>query len=426
MRTRLPLFLLSAALLAQAPGDAVLRALRDEVARSRTLKVENLEPPYFIEGSVDDIDSFSATGMLGGLVRSSRSRLRVPRVQVRVGDYKFDNTNYAGFFSRSQFDRLPLDDAYPVLRRYLWLGTDRAYKTALETISRKRAALRNVSAGELPEDFAKATPLKRIEPVSFVPVDEPAWTRRVRAVSGVFNRFPAIRSSLTEMEAVQNIHYLVNSEGSEIRFGERILFVRSRASSQAADGMILRDSVSFHTKDFSRFASDADLTAATTAMAGNLTALAAAPKGEPYNGPVVFEREAAAQVLAAVLGKSLSLARRPVTDPGRSGNFPPSDLEGRTGSRILPEFLDVVDDPTQTEWRGRPLLGSYSVDLEGVTAQPLTLVEKGVLKNFLLTRQPMRSVTGSNGRARMPGSFGANAASFSNLFIQSRDPVSLA
>ena len=111
-------------------------------------------------------------------------------------------------------------------------------------------------------------------------------------------------------------------------------------------------------------------------------------------------------------------SRRPVTEPGRPAPFPTSELEGRQGARILPEWIDVVDDPTQTEWRGRPLFGHYEVDREGVAAEPLPLVEKGVLKNFLLTRQPVRGFEGSNGRARLPGSFGASAAAISNLFVR--------
>jgi predicted Zn-dependent protease len=83
--------------------------------------------------------------------------------------------------------------------------------------------------------------------------------------------------------------------------------------------------------------------------------------------------------------------------------------------------MDVVDDPTQTEWRGRPLFGSYTVDMEGVAPQPLSIVEKGVLKSFLLTRQPVKNYNGSNGRARFPGLFGAHQAAISNLFVQPRE-----
>ena len=138
------------------------------------------------------------------------------------------------------------------------------------------------------------------------------------------------------------------------------------------------------------------------ALAENVVALARAPKGEDYNGPVLFEGAAGAQIFAEVLGRNLALTRRP-RRAGAAAASAGSELEGRIGARVLPESFDVVDDPTQKEWRGRPLFGSYDVDREGVPAKPLHLVEKGVLKGYLLTRQPVRGFEGSNGRARLPG-----------------------
>ena len=139
----------------------------------------------------------------------------------------------------------------------------------------------------------------------------------------------------------------------------------------------------------------------------------------------MFERDAAAQIFAQVIGRNLALTRRPVMDSNRPGAFASSELEGRFGARILPEWMDVVDDPTQTQWRGNPLFGHYTVDSDGVAPKPLALVEKGVLKNFLLTRQPVRGFNGSNGRARLAGSYGANAAGFGNLIVHASETVPL-
>src|SRR5205814_9786381 len=124
---------------------------------------------------------------------------------------------------------------------------------------------------------------------------------------------------------------------------------------------------------------------AVKSVAENVIALSKAPKGEDYSGPVLFEGMAGPQIFAEVLGRNLALARRPVSDGGRGGGFQPSELEGRIGARVLPEFFDVVDDPTQTEYRGRPLFGHYEIDREGVAPAALKLVDKGVLKNYLLT-----------------------------------------
>jgi len=222
------------------------------------------------------------------------------------------------------------------------------------------------------------------------------------------------------LESGDGGYYLVNSEGTEVRAPESATYLRALATAQAPDGMTVRDAVAFHSLDAVRMPTDAELDRGVTALAENVVALAHAPKGEDYSGPVLFEGVAGAQIFAEVLGRNLAIARRPAMEQGRGG-FSASELEGRIGARVLPDSFDVVDDPTQKEWRGRPLFGSYDVDREGVAAVPLRLIEKGVLKGFLLTRQPVRGFEGSNGRARMPGNYGAAAAGFSNLFIGSSE-----
>jgi hypothetical protein len=328
------------------------------------------------------------------------------------------------FVSRYDASRFPLDDIYALLRRHLWLATDAAYKNAVEAFSRKQAALKNVADGERLDDFARATPTTVIEDSPPQALDEAAWTARVRALSAVMARYPQIKLSGVELEAIDNTHYYVNSEGSRVRIPERLMLLRARVTAQAGDGMTLRDAEVFHTHEFDRMPAAAEMERRLANLGERVTALAAAPKGEAYNGPVLFEDVASAQVFAEVLGRNLTLTRRPVTEPGRPATFPASELEGRQGARVLPEWMDVVDDPTQTEWRGRALFGSYPVDREGVVPGPLVLVEKGVLKNFLLTRQPVRGFSGSNGRARMPGNFGASAAAIGNMFVRASQTVS--
>jgi hypothetical protein len=190
--------------------------------------------------------------------------------------------------------------------------------------------------------------------------------------------------------------------------------------------MTLRDAITFHAIDPARLPSETEAQGSVKALSQSVIALSKAPKGEDYSGPVLFEGAAGPQIFAEVLGRNLALTRRPVSDGGRGGGFTPSELEGRIGARVLPEFFEVVDDPTQTEWRGRSLFGHYEVDREGVSPTPLKLVEKGVLKNYLLTRQPVRGYAGSNGRARLPGSYGASTASFGNLFIRASETVPVA
>jgi hypothetical protein len=417
---------------AAAPqADPQLQAMRDELERSRKMSLPNLEPPYFVQYLVDESVNFSVSASLGGLLSQRLDTVHEPEVRVRVGDYGFDNTNFAGggFNSGSRYDleRFPIEDRYDVLRRYLWLETDSAYKSAVEAISRKRAALRNVMQGDKLSDFNRAEPVKHLEPLPKLSIDTRLWPARVRAASALFAKYPEVKNSSVELESSAGGFTLVNSEGAEVREPETVSFMRIRAIAQAADGMTLRDVVTFHATDPMYLPGERETETAVKTLAENVIALAKAPKGEDYSGPVLFEGMAGPQIFAEVLGKNLALTRRPVGDGGRGGGgFQPSELDGRIGARVLPDSFDVVDDPTQTEWRGRPLFGHYTVDREGVVPVPLRLVEKGVLKNYLLTRQPVRGYSSSNGRARMPGSYGASTAGFSNLFVRASETVPVA
>ena len=412
-----------AALAADAPApDPVLAAMRDEIARSSKLTVSNLDAPYFIQYVIDQGDAFSVSASLGGLLARRRSHIREPEISVRVGDYKFDNTNFAGRVGGTRYDlgRWPLDDSYPVLRRYLWLATDSAYKSAVETISRKRAARRNLTESSPTDDFSHAQRVEYVHELGRLAIDENEWAARVRTLSAVFADYPGVLDSRVELDAEAGGYYVVNSEGTVVRAAENASSLRARAVAQAADGMVLHDAVTFLALDPAHLPGDAALNAALREMAQNLEALAKAPKGEDYSGPVLFEGAAGPQIFAELLGRSLALARKP--EGGRAG-FDASQLEGRLGGRVLPESFDAVDDPTQREWRGRLLFGSYDVDREGVRPQPLTLVEKGVLKGFLLTRQPVRGFSASNGHARLPGPYGAATAGVGNLFISSSETM---
>jgi predicted Zn-dependent protease len=294
----------------------------------------------------------------------------------------------------------------------------------VEAISRKRAALKNLTQSEKLNDFAHAEPVHFVHGFKRLAVDEDAWTNRVRALSAVFSQYPEVKNSSVELDASEGGYTMANSEGTEVKEPESVIQLRVRASAQAPDGMTVRDAATFHALDAAHMPGDVEMTRGVTALAQNVVALAHAPKGEDYTGPILFEGTAGAQVFAEVLGKNLSLTRRPVTEGGRGGGGAQAgELEGRIGARVLPDSFNVVDDPTQKEWRGRPLFGSYDVDREGVMAKPLRLVEKGVLKGYLLTRQPVRGFEGSNGRARLPGSFGASYATYSNLFVSSSETV---
>jgi TldD protein len=425
----------AAFLISQSTGDddTLLRAMRDELERSRQLRVigggEDL--PYFISYTVSDQENFSISAAMGAPINIGHGKFRAPTIEVRVGSYDFDHTGhiFSGFYSGSRYDTdsWPLDDNYTALRENLWLGTDRAYKAALESIARKRAALNSAAApAEKLADFSPAQPVKSIARISHKKINEAAWTSRMEKLSGVFNSYPEILSSGAEFQLIAGATYLTNSEGTALRYPDDLATVYAKAEGQAPDGMLLTEAVSFQTLDVESLPAEAELRKAFTTIAEDIRALVHAPAGESFSGPVLFEPQAAAQLFAQLLGDNLRLPRKPLAEPGRPVNFLPSELETRIGGRVLPDWMEVIDDPTQTSWQGKPLVGYYPFDLEGVAPRPVSVIEKGMLKSFLSTRQPIKGSTASNGHARLPGAYGTRNAAIGNLFVKASETMPLA
>ena len=403
--------------------EFILKAMKDEMQRSKTLHLPGLEPPYYAEYTIEDAELFAVSATLGAVLSESHSPLRIQTVRVRVGDPNFDNTDYvfSDFFGGARYDteQLPLETNYLGLRHILWLATDRSYKAAEESIARKRSALKDVTLPDRLPDFTKIQPVQVLRPVPRIRVNDDEWRKTTVDLSAVFAGFPEVESSAVEFQSVQSADYLLTSEGTITRLPDNVAFFRIRASGQAGDGYVVRDADVIQAWDVTKLPPMAELRRAAAKVAENVTAMAHAPQGYAYDGPVLFEGAAAAQLFGQLLGDNLKVDRRPVSEPGRSIPFLESELESRIGSRILPEWMDVVDDPTQTDYEHQALLGHYEYDLQGVAPKPLTLVDHGVLKDVLRTRTPViKGLEGSNGHARFPGSYGTYAPGFGNLFIR--------
>ena len=407
----------------QPNNDTLLRAMQDELKRSNELAHLGLVAPYYIEYRTEDTLSHGIGASLGALIESVDSDYRVPSVQVRVGNYDFDNTNhiYSEAYSGRRYDpdRLSLDDNYLAFRDVYWLATDRAFKTAEDAIARKRSSLKNVSLPDALPDFSKAPPAQLILPIERKPVALEAWKKEIIKLSAMFGAYPQVLSSGVEMQTSQSTNYVLNSEGTTLRLPEDLAYIRVAARGLAADGTEVHDAQGFPAFEADGLPGEEELARASKEVAEHVTALSQAPAGEAYDGPVLFEAPAAAQLFGQLLGDNLKLTRKPIADPGRVPQMVASELENRVGSHILPDWMDVVDDSTQTKFGSHTLLGHYLYDVEGVAPQPVTLVEKGVLKTFLLTRTPVfKDFPGSNGHARFTGSFGDQAPGFGNLFIR--------
>ncbi len=305
--------------LAQIDDDPVLKAMRDEMERSRQLRVASGggDTPYFFSYDFTDSEDFHTVATLGSTVTASRQHGRTPGAEVRVGSYDFDNTGhiFSGRYSGVPYDgNWPLDDNYEALRQGFWLLTDRTFKAAVESMGRKRATLKNAAAqtGEQIADFSRADAVVSLPKVAHKKIDEAALTQRIAKLSAVFSAYPEALSSSVDFQVIDGVTYLLNSEGLAIRYADRVDWMIARAEGQAKDGMIIRDAISVQTLDVDKLPADTELRARIAEVGDHVRDLLKAPLGESYTGPVLFEPAAAAQLLAQLIGDNLRVPRKPL------------------------------------------------------------------------------------------------------------------
>jgi TldD protein len=389
------------------PADArqvVLGALKAEMARSRErLRLPKEDPPYFLRYLVRDYDETDISARLGALVNDDYTRARQANVEARVGDYQFDNTaddTADKMFDVDDFDRYeppstaPIDSDVDALRATLWLQTDVKYKRALALLHKKRGArVTKVVEDETVGSFSKEEAARSSDPAVVVTVDRPGWAARLRRVSAIFRQYPDIFDSQVKLNVSHQTRFIVTSEGSEL-VNERVIWgIHFSATGRAPDGLLVPHYKSFYGAAESELPDEKTLLSTAHLLCDEIRKLSAAPMMDPYNGPAILLPEAAGVFFHEALGHRLEGERQNDNNEGAT-------FKGQIGNPILPAFLSIVDDPSRRRIGTTSLNGYYRFDDEGVAARPVTLVDRGVLRNYLKSRTPVKSSPVSNGHGR--------------------------
>jgi predicted Zn-dependent protease len=351
--------------------------------------------PYFMSYAVADAESVSISAQYGAITNSNESHTRTADVQIRLGSPALDNTHDTHRTSALTTMPLPLSDDRAAIERTLWYATNRGYGKALDALEKVKTE-QQVRAKEEDSsaDFSEEKPQSEVlAPEPKLDVDRSAWESRLRAVSGVFRRYPEIFYDMVVLQASHETDYFVSSEGAKVAAPNHVARLIVVARTRAADGMDLFRAETFEADSTDHLPSQSEVLEKTTAMAKNLDDLRVAPITEPYNGPAILSGRAAAVFFHEVLGHRLEGQRQRGDDEGQT-------FTKLLGKEILPKFLSVADDPTLASFDGHPLSGHYLFDDEGQPARRVQLVDDGVLKTFLMSRLPVASFAQSNGHGR--------------------------
>ncbi len=411
-------------------ADPVMEAMLQELDRSvNLLRLEagDYDLPYFVYYAVRDVRSSFVSARNGALQSSNDGRTRMADVDIRVGSYDMDSSEDkdAGFNFNQKYNpgfMGPIDDSIPALRRTLWLLSDHAYKAALMSFHNVKAKLVNSSEPRKSASLSREQPVELIEEISEAEFDRTAREGHARELSAIFLQYPDIFDSGVEISAFRVVRYIVNSEGTRIRTVDHYYQLLAQATVRAPDGMLLQDGVTIYGRrpgDMPDLATAADR---IRTLARNLVAMKDAPVLDPATVPVLMSPEATGVFFHETIGHRLEGQRQEDEEEGRT-------FKSYLNQAILPAFLDIFDDPSVEMFgtgSGRVSLnGFYRVDDEGVRGQKVSLVEKGVLKAFLMSRKPIEGFEKSNGHGRTQG-FRPAQARMANLFIQGAKPMSQA
>jgi predicted Zn-dependent protease len=401
-------------------GKVLLDTMAQELNRNFTALKEKADPaPYFLSYEVTEVHYSSISGTLGILTANNAATNRALDVSVRVGSPDLDNYRRIRG-DRGQFTSgalLSFEDNPNAIRRRLWLETDRAYRTAAERFIRIKTNTQvKVAAADDSPDFSveKKAAFEGEAPV--LKFDSGEWSQRIRKLSDRFRNYPGVLTSQVGVSAETDTRYLVNTEGTRIRHGRGYARISISASAKAADGTDLNTFETFEAVEADGLPDDKTISAAIDRVANDLTNLLHAPEAEPFVGPAIFSGRAAGVFFHEIFGHRVE------------GHRQKDESEGQTftrsvGTKVLPDFLTVVFDPTRRRIGGVDLNGWYEYDDEGVKGQKVTAVDKGVLKTFLMSRSPIKGFGESNGHGRrQPGLEVVSRQS--NLIVESSHAVS--
>jgi len=376
-------------------GDVLLSTMQHELQRATT-KLGRLDPaPYFVSYSVYDQDGTVVVGGLGSILNSTEFHRRTGQVTMRVGSAALDNTHQENRYSGMNSGLIPLQDNPDAAARVLWQLTHEEYRRAAQSyLNVKTATAVRTKEEDTSPDFAEEEPQTHLDyAMPAFHLDQKEWEDRVRRYSGYFRRYPEIYSSAVMVLWEKTQMRFVSSDGGQLATPGTIIRLMIEAETRADDGMELLRVETFQAATPDRLPSETGIADKIKKMAADLKALRAAPLAEPFDGPALLSGRAAAVFFHEVLGHRLEGHRQRGEQEGQT-------FTKKVNQQVLPEFLSVIDDPTQHSLNGIDLGGWYQYDDEGMPAERVEVIKHGVLKNFLMSRMPVKGFAQSNGHGR--------------------------
>lgn len=383
--------------------DPIIKAMDTELKRSMK-KLSRLDPPiYFLSYQIDSERSVSVAATLGEKAYSYTSSHYTADIDARAGGRELDNTRKLKSIDYGRRNPNILTSGYmpspKQIRNMLWLLTEEALTAAQEDYLKvKTNALTSSKREDNSDDFSKKgkaasyyAPIEDSPLISQQMLED--MTKRTEQYSAIFKDQDFILSSAVSYSAALKNKYFVNSEGTKIVQGQVLARLSYNITSRNKDGMILErgNYYDFTTPD--EIPSSEKVISDINRSIAELKALQNAPAAEPFHGPVILKNKATGVFFHEILGHRVEGHRQKDDDFGQT-------FTNKINKQVISPLISVYDNPTMKYFNTVPLRGYYAYDDEGIASQNVTVIENGVLKNFLMSRSPIKGFDSSNGHGR--------------------------
>jgi TldD protein len=186
----------------EIPGR--IDVMKEELLRNFTALQKEQVPPYYISYSIDEVRTQYVAGAFGAIISKNEDTTASLRISLRTGSYSLDNSHELRGDSLSSLRRslstsirAPLSASPEALAVILWRETDKAYRNAVETLSRVKSEQKvKIAEEDKSDDFSKAKPHVSLEKPRDIQVDLEKWRIRIRKFTEQFKDYPFINDSI--------------------------------------------------------------------------------------------------------------------------------------------------------------------------------------------------------------------------------------
>lgn len=405
--------------------DELLDILVEELNREIETLSKQEYPPYYLDYRVDDVSSVTFQTSFGSLTGKSSNKGRALTTMLRIGGYDFDNTHvFKGDFSMPDQSavyaaQLPFENDPDAIKQSLWLATDQVYKNALSSYTTLIQRRKEVAEESSIPDFSIEVAASYYEPPyneSDLRIDSEDWINRLKEYTRLFKSDSTIFHSDALLVFISNRKYFVSSEGSRIVQNSKYAQLQIQLSIQHKGGSVLPLNKSYTAFHPSGLPDHETILSDLKKLYNKLQVLKEAPMAEAYAGPAILSPEAAGVFFHEIFGHRIEGHRLENFTDGQT-------FKEKVNTRVLPKEFNVYSDPTMEEFNEQELIGSYVYDDQGIASRNVLVVKNGVLKNFLMSRQPTGEFTNSSGHGRAQAGY-APVSRQSNLIIETTKAMS--